>query len=386
MVESLVIGNLFDAEQSIVKLWNSNDISTIDARHKSYVDEIIINYDIIRKSSMDDTLYGLKAMINESLDKNIKKSIQLWKNKGSYLSSRSFTKLYESLTWQKPYFLTSLRILGSEASRDEILMLSFNIESAVRLCLARKIESFTFLAMSAYSKYCQSNPKASCEIALSLKDKCAQNVRKEIIQKIHEIREKVFEQEFLHPAEQFYQRKWDHILEGEVRIHGTNVYQGILLSTLGIRFNRSLFLFDANTAAPDFLHECSKLGEGKSAFAIANQALTLMDEKILKEYLNLFVKHFKKETILPILAKFLTSTVAKDQLEICFKQFQQSQKSNKMKIATFDENHNIVFHSMTDESSCYDFFWIIDENHFENSVENLTNTLEFLRFLKIIKP
>ena len=62
---------------------------------------------------------------------------------------------------------------------------------------------------------------------------------------IDDIKEdKALKATFLEPTKMYFRAVNDHIMEGDVDIHGSNTYLAILLATLGVKLSRTPVLND----------------------------------------------------------------------------------------------------------------------------------------------
>lgn len=154
-----------------------------------------------------------------------------------------FINVYDNIAaWQRPILHAAFReMLLFEP--DNLMIMCGLVLQASRECNARK--QFVFeLAISR----CVPDTCATTVVGNGSENMTVEQHKSEIFEAsrvpIDDIKDKAFRNVFLEPSEMYFRSVGDYIMEGDVDVHGSNIYLALLLETIHVKLNRSPLLSD----------------------------------------------------------------------------------------------------------------------------------------------
>lgn len=154
-------------------------------------------------------------------------------------------RVYNGLeVWQKPLLHVALRELTSKDEPDGLQIVCGLLLQSSRQCFARRHHVF-FVILERTGQMNTDVAKSEIEVVASdsLSRHCAVLIDGAQAA-IDTLKDKAFKSVFLEPTKMYFRAVGDHTMEGDVEVHGSNLYLAILLATLGVKLNRSPLLSD----------------------------------------------------------------------------------------------------------------------------------------------
>jgi hypothetical protein len=179
---------------------------------------------------------------------------------GNYYSGCK--SLHDSLpSWQRSLLCAALNEMRSHNDKYSLQLLCALMLRASQECNARKQEIFFKVIQNSASN--DKNIDRTSNQIESLEQHKKVLFDAAMIP-IDEIKDYAFKGIFLEPTKMYFNAIGDHVMEGDVEVHGSNVYLAILLATLGVKLCRSPLLDDEPKGiAPvrealktSYLHQC----------------------------------------------------------------------------------------------------------------------------------
>lgn len=260
-------------------------------------------------------------------------------------------QLHQALRWERGYLTQALSILTKMEDATGLQIILALMRRGANECQARK--SYVFSAIVGRVKIpgeCAAEngglEKGNSSDAVYAARRAVSSV---VMDLVEETKDKAFKSIFLEPTKMYFRAVRDSVMEGDVEVHGANVYLTILLATLGVQLNRRPYMSDEVKGIADFLaagmdesvtalwkeenfgHDWENIRDlrgmgltarrsvdrnvfiyhGYSARDVANAAVDTKSSEVKKEhlasYLEQFTSWFGKDFILPRMVSCLTS-------------------------------------------------------------------------------
>lgn len=260
-------------------------------------------------------------------------------------------QLHQALRWERGYLTQALSILTKLEDATGLQIILALMRRGANECQARK--SYVFSAIVGRVKIpgeCAAEnaglEEGNSSDAIYAARRAVSSV---VVDLVEETKDKAFKTIFLEPTKMYFRAVRDSVMEGDVEVHGANVYLTILLATLGVQLNRRPYMSDEVKGIADFLaagmdesvaalwkeenfgHDWDSIRDlrgmgltarrsvdrnvfiyhGYSARDVANAAVDAKSSEVKKEhlarYLEQFTSWFGKDFILPRMVSRLTS-------------------------------------------------------------------------------
>mmetsp|Transcript_112520 Transcript_112520/g.313030 ORF Transcript_112520/g.313030 Transcript_112520/m.313030 type:complete len:246 (+) Transcript_112520:17-754(+) len=215
-------------------------------------------------------------------------------------------------------------------------------------------------------------------------DRAKKRVLRQVAEFIDERKEKAFKSTFEEPTKMYFHSVGDFTMEGDVEVHGSNVYLAVLLSTLSVRLPREAHMSDEAKGICMFMDakmdgELQELWRpenvgkpfagirgrpsptrvernffvfrGATPKAIANAAVDdspdlAAHRSQLAPYLQQFAAYFKEECLLEPMLNNLMQTQEPD-LQVCYAEFRgqadRGELPDDYREFVYDVNDGYVF-------------------------------------------
>lgn len=153
---------------------------------------------------------------------------------GNYFASA--VQFYQQLGWERPFLQAALSNLRDTEDATGLQILLGLMQRAVGECSARKRSTFATII-----NWVKLPSDASRSAASTAGDKVTAGMARlkaAAVAAVDDIKERAIQTVFLQPSLAFFRLSGDATMEGDVEVHGTNTYAGLLRATVGIKLNR----------------------------------------------------------------------------------------------------------------------------------------------------
>lgn len=147
--------------------------------------------------------------------------------------------LFHALGWERPYLLRALQILIDIEDTSGLQIIAGLMKRGAGECYARKRSVFYNIINRI--PMTKENVHTGHESANENVRVCLY-LREILAEYIDSIKDKAFKSTFLEPTKMYFNRVFDYTMEGDVEVHGANIYLVLLASTLGIALNRDPYM------------------------------------------------------------------------------------------------------------------------------------------------
>lgn len=149
--------------------------------------------------------------------------------------------LFSFLGWERPYLLQALQLLIGVEDSSGLRIIAGLMKRGADECNARKRAVFYNIINRIPVKFDHIDQRSLLNVDNEGAIAC-HFLRNILVEYIDSIKEKAFQSTFLEPTKMYFHKVRDYTMEGDVDVHGANIYLALLASTLGIALNRDPFM------------------------------------------------------------------------------------------------------------------------------------------------
>mmetsp|Transcript_10729 Transcript_10729/g.16051 ORF Transcript_10729/g.16051 Transcript_10729/m.16051 type:complete len:494 (-) Transcript_10729:279-1760(-) len=156
-------------------------------------------------------------------------------------------QLFSALGWETPYLLEALAFLTGVEDTSGLQIIVGLMARGARECNARKRSVFYDIVNRVPADNVMTSlvdPRGTIKARLDTNAQACESLQKILAKYIDAIKDKAFKSTFLEPTKLYFHKMHDTVMEGDVDVHGANVYLALLTSTLGITLSREAFMHE----------------------------------------------------------------------------------------------------------------------------------------------